>query len=133
MRMFARNVFGLATSLAALAGCVADVPPPDPAAAFAGRWVGFYESSLGILGCPARGPLDVTVESGAVRGNAQADSFVMTLDGALGPDGALRDGVFRRDGRAAAIVTGTFADSAAAGRWQGASCEGVWTLRRAPR
>jgi hypothetical protein len=40
------------------------------------------------------------------------------------------DGVFRRDTRAAAIVTGTFLDKDAAGRWQGASCEGVWSLRR---
>lgn len=72
----------------------------------------------------------VVVEKGTISGDAQAAGFVMSVSGKFGPNGAVLDGVFRRDTRAAAIVTGTFLDKDAAGRWQGASCEGVWSLRR---
>jgi len=111
-----------------LSGCAADPPPPRSLSD--GRWVGYFESSLGLLGCPARGPLEVLIESGAVAGEALGKDFAMTVSGKIGLDGALSDGLFRRDDRAAAIVTGTFLDKDAAGRWQGASCEGIWVLRR---
>jgi hypothetical protein len=95
-----------------------------------GRWVGHYESSLGPLGCPSRGVMEVAIKGGKIVGEARGDTFVMTVSGELGPSGEVREGLFRRDTRAAAIVTGTFANKSAAGRWQGASCEGVWSLRR---
>lgn len=116
-----------------LAACSTDEAPPHPAAAYSGRWVGFFESSLGLLGCPTRGPMLVTVAKGKIDGDAEAESFAISISGTVGPDGAIRDGVFRRDARAAAVVTGTFLDKEAAGRWQGASCEGVWSLRRVAR
>ncbi len=74
--------------------------------------------------------MEVTIEGGRIVGEAHGGAFVMAVSGELGPSGELRDGLFRRDTRAAAIVTGTFANKSAAGRWQGASCEGVWSLRR---
>lgn len=111
-----------------LAACASEAP--SSGSARDGRWVGYFESSLGPLGCPARGPLDVGIKAGVVSGEALGKGFVMSVSGALDADGALRDGLFRRDDRAAAVVTGTFLDEDAAGRWQGASCEGVWILRR---
>ncbi|MDD9903666.1 MAG: hypothetical protein OXT06_08880 [Rhodospirillaceae bacterium] len=75
----------------------------------------------------------VIVAQGRIDGDAEAESFAMSVGGVVEPDGAIRDGVFRRDARAAAIMTGTFLDNGAAGRWQGASCEGVWSLRRVAR
>lgn len=113
-----------------LLGACASEAPPDRGAVQQGRWLGYFESSLGLLGCPTRGPMTVAVSKGAITGDAQTGGFVMTISGTLGPNGAIVDGVFRRDARAAAIVTGTFLENEAAGRWQGASCEGVWSLRR---
>ena len=116
-----------------LVACSADVPTSHPATAFNGRWVGFFESSLGLLGCPTRAPMLVIFAQGRIDGDAEAESFAMSVGGVVEPDGAIRDGVFRRDARAAAIMTGTFLDNGAAGRWQRASCEGVWSLRRVAR
>ena len=123
------RLFGICIGVTLLGACALEAPP-DPAAAQQGRWLGFFESSFGLLGCPTRGAMTVAVAKGAISGDAQADGFVMTISGTLGPNGAIVDGVFRRDTRAAAIVTGTFLENDAAGRWQGASCEGVWSLRR---
>tara|TARA_Y100001934_G_scaffold13520_1_gene16509 strand:+ start:243 stop:476 length:234 start_codon:yes stop_codon:yes gene_type:complete len=72
----------------------------------------------------------VIVAQARIDGDAEAESFAMSVSGVVEPDGAIRDGVFRRDARAAAIMTGTFSDNGSAGRWQRASCEGVWSLRR---
>lgn len=127
-----RFVVGIATIIAILTGCAAEPSKPKPGAELDGRWVGYFESSLGVLGCPARGPMAVEVENGWIFGDAEGSGFTMSVTGALATNGAIRDGVFRRDDRAAAIVTGTFLNDAAAGRWQGASCEGIWTLRRIP-
>ena len=124
------QIANVVLSISLLVACVADAPPSDPASTTRERWVGYFESSLGVLGCPGRGPMTVIAENGAISGEAQAGGFDMLISGVLGPNGALRDGVFRRDAQAAAIVTGTFLEDAAAGRWQGASCEGVWALRR---
>lgn len=126
----AKTAGALLLCAAVLAACAQDTPSSGPAAAQQARWVGFFESSLGLLGCPARGPMAVEIENGQIAGDAQADGFVMGITGKVGPNGAVVDGVFRRDQRAAAIMTGTFLESEAAGRWQGAACEGVWSLRR---
>lgn len=115
---------------AMLVGC-ADRPTSQQSdIASNGRWVGFFESSLGPLGCPGRSVMEVTVEDRLIVGDAQGNGFVMSVIGTLGDDGSVQDGVFRRDNKAAAIVTGTFLKDTAAGRWQGASCEGIWSLRR---
>jgi len=111
------------------AGCAGGDPQPG-ASAWNGRWVGYFESSVGPLGCPPRGVMDVRVESGRMSGDAQGDAYTIAITGAVGATGEIADGVFRRGGRAAAIMTGTFAAQSAAGRWQGALCEGVWSLRR---
>lgn len=74
--------------------------------------------------------MTVEVVKEVISGDAQAEGFTMLFSGKLGPNGAVLDGVFHRDKRAAAIVTGTFLEKEAAGRWQAASCEGVWSLRR---
>ncbi|NKB58941.1 MAG: hypothetical protein GKS00_21640 [Alphaproteobacteria bacterium] len=102
----------------ALAGCADKPGQKQPENALDGRWFGHFESSLGPLGCPGRGPLTVEIEKGSLAGDAQGDGFVMAVSGFLGSDGAVQDGVFRRDDRAAAIVTGTFLGTArqAAGR-----------------
>ncbi len=126
---FLARVAVVALCVALFVGCVADAPRA-PSAVQKVRWVGYFESSLGLLGCPARGPMTVEVEKDTITGDAQAGGFVMSVSGKLGSNGAVLDGVFRRDTRAAAIMTGTFLDKDAAGRWQGASCEGVWSLRR---
>ena len=128
-----RQAEALSLCVFLLAACSTDETPPYPAAAFNGRWVGFFESSLGLLGCPTRGPMLVMVENGVIDGDAEAESFAISISGTVGPDGAILDGVFRRDSRAAAVVTGTFLENEAAGRWQGASCEGLWSLRRVVR
>lgn len=129
---YRRFVVGIATIIAILIGCTAEPSKPKPGAGLDGRWVGYFESSLGVLGCPARGLMAVEVENGWVVGDAEGSGFTMSVTGALAANGAIQDGVFRRDDRAAAIVTGTFLNDDAAGRWQGASCEGIWTLRRIP-
>ena len=116
-----------------LVACSADVLTSHPAAAFNGRWLGFYVSSLGFLGSPTRGPMLVTAAQGRIDGDAEVESFAMSVGCVVEPDGAIRDGVFRRDARATAIMTGTFLDNGAAGRWQGTSCEGVWSLCRVAR
>lgn len=112
-----------------MAGCAGGTPPPG-AGPWDGRWVGYFESSIGPLGCPPRGIMDIWIESGRLSGDAHGDGVVIAVTGAVGETGEIEDGVFRRDNRAAAIMTGTFAVKSAAGRWQGASCEGVWSLRR---
>ena len=109
------------------AGCAALTAPPLGTKVWDGRWVGYFESSIGPLGCPSRIVMDVRVESGQLSGGARGD-FAVT--GAVGETGIIEDGVFRRGNRAVAIMTGTFTTRAAAGRWQGMSCEGVWSLRR---
>lgn len=112
-----------------VAGCAGGTPPLG-AGPWDGRWVGYFESSVGPLGCPPRGIMDIRIESGRLSGDAHGASVAITVTGAVGETGEIEDGVFRRDNRAAAIMTGTFAAKSAAGRWQGVSCEGVWSLRR---
>jgi len=130
--MIARGFTGLAgfiVCVVSIGGCAVD-KPQAPSLDQKIRWIGVFESSLGLLGCPARGPMTIEVVKEAISGEAQAEGFIMSVSGKLGQNGAVLDGVFRRDKRAAAIFTGTFLERDAAGRWQGASCEGVWSLRR---
>ncbi len=118
---------------ALLTGCALEPSREDQREVWRGRWVGFFESSLGLLGCPSRGPLELEVKDRTIAGEAQGNGFVMSLSGTLDGNGAVRNGIFFRDRSAAAIVTGTFLENNAAGRWQGASCEGIWSLRRISR
>lgn len=125
-----KAIAGAALAGLVLAACAGEAPPPDPTAALDGRWVGYFESSLGPFGCPGRGPMSVEIERGEIAGEALGSGYVMSIAGGLGPNGAVRDGVFRRDDRAAAVMTGTFLEKDAAGRWQSVACEGVWSLRK---
>lgn len=95
-----------------------------------GRWVGHFESSLGLLGCPSRGVLDTQIVNGVMAGGGNAGPVVIAVRGSVAPDGEVIDGVFARDGLAAAVMAGTFRLSGAAGRWQGTTCEGNWSLQR---
>jgi len=113
-----------------VAGCAGEQPPPLAKSAWDGRWVGYFEASIGPLGCPARGVMDVRIDFGRLSGDAHSNAVVIVVTGAVGTAGEIKDGVFRRDNRAAAIMTGTFNARSAAGRWQGAVCEGIWSLRR---
>ena len=131
--VYRRFVVGIVTIIAILTGCAAEPSKPKHGAELDGRWVGYFESSLGVLGCPARGLMEIEIENGWIVGDAEGNGFTISVNGALAADGAIRDGIFWRDDRAAAIVTGTFLGEGAAGRWQGASCEGIWTLRRIPQ
>lgn len=83
-----------------LGGCAVDALQA-PSANQKISWVGFFESSLGLLGCPARGPMTVEVVKEVISGDAQAEGFTMLFSGKLGPNGAVLDGVFHRDKRAA--------------------------------
>ena len=74
--------------------------------------------------------MDIVIEAGSLSGRARGNNFVIVVSGAVGDSGEIKDGVFRRDGRAVAIMTGTFGANNAAGRWQGAACEGLWSLQR---
>ena len=74
--------------------------------------------------------MDVAVEAGRLSGGAHGENVAIVATGAVGETGEIADGVFWRDERAVAIMTGTFGASGAAGRWQGSSCEGVWSLQR---
>jgi hypothetical protein len=130
MIVYRRFVVGIVITIALLAGCAAEPTKPKHITGLDDRWVGYFESSLGVLGCPARGPMEVEIENGRIAGDAIGNGFTMSVNGVLAANGAIKDGLFRRDDRAAAIVTGTFLNDDAAGRWQGASCEGLWTLRR---
>jgi len=122
---------GLVFLAALLSGCAPAGDGTAPGAGLRdGRWVGRFQSSLGVLGCPTRGTMEVQIRAGRFTGAARAPGVTMTVSGALAASGEIVDGVFFRDGRAAALMTGTFAADAAAGRWQGASCEGVWSLRK---
>ncbi len=114
---------------AVLGGCAGDPSAEQSNITLDGRWVGFFETSLGPFGCPGRGVMEINVENRLIVGEAQGNGFVMSVIGTLGDDGSIQDGIFRRDNKAAAIVTGTFLKNDAAGRWQGASCEGIWSLR----
>lgn len=95
-----------------------------------GRWVGHFESSLGLLGCPSRGVLDARIEHGVMAGGGNAGPVIIAIRGSVTPTGEIVDGVFARDGLAAAVMAGTFTSSGAAGRWQGTTCEGNWSLQR---
>ena len=121
---------GLVLLVLLVAGCAAQNAAVVEDDAWDGRWVGYFGSSVGPLGCPLRGVMDVAVEAGRLSGGAHGENFVIVVTGAVGETGAIEDGVFRRDNRAVAIMTGTFGASSAAGRWQGASCEGIWSLQR---
>jgi hypothetical protein len=77
--------------------------------------------------------MEVAVANQTISGEAQGNGFIMSVIGSLASDGAVLEGVFRRDNRAAAIMTGTFLTNDAAGRWQGTSCEGRWSLRHTRR
>lgn len=74
--------------------------------------------------------MDIAIKAGRLSGRAHGDNFVIAVSGAVRDSGEIEDGVFRRDGRAVAIMTGTFGANNAAGRWQGAACEGLWSLQR---
>lgn len=97
-----------------------------------GRWVGHFESSLGLLGCPSRSVLDVTISDGRMTGGGSTAAMTIALSGTVLPSGEIRDGLFIREGMAAAVMAGTFTPTEAAGRWQGSACEGTWRLRRFP-
>ena len=69
-----------------------------------GRWVGHFESSLGLLGCPSRGVLDTQIVNGVMAGGGNAGPVVIAVRGSVAPDGEVIDGVFARDGLAAAVM-----------------------------
>lgn len=115
-------------SLAACAGG----PSGQQATRWDGRWVGHFESSLGLLGCPSRSVLDIRIEQGRMAGGGSTASLTVDVSGAVAPSGEIRDGLFRREGRAAAVMAGTFTPTEAAGRWQGSDCEGTWRLQPFP-
>ncbi len=106
--------------------------PGHRASPWDGRWVGHFESSLGLLGCPSRSVLDLGIEEGRMTGGASAGSMIISLSGTVSQTGEIREGLFIRDGLAAAVMAGTFTQDDAAGRWQGSSCEGTWRLQRFP-
>ncbi|MEX2617568.1 MAG: hypothetical protein WD767_15880 [Alphaproteobacteria bacterium] len=115
----------------ALSACAGGAPV-DAVARWDGRWVGHFESSLGLLGCPARTVLDITVNEGRMAGGGSTRAMTISLSGTISPTGEIREGVFNRDGKAAAVMAGTFTPREAAGRWQGSTCEGTWRLQRFP-
>jgi len=95
-----------------------------------GRWVGHFESSLGLLGCPSRGVLDLRIENGVMAGGGNAGPVVIAIRGGGTATGEITNRAFGRDGLAAAVMAGTFTRSDAAGRCQGTTCEGNWSLQR---
>jgi len=95
-----------------------------------GRWVGRYESSLGLFSCPARGTLEFRLEAGEMSGRADADGATHEAEGRLNGAGVIQNGFLKEGARAVATLTGTFGAKTAAGRWVGETCEGVWTVWR---
>ncbi len=67
-----------------------------------GRWVGHFESSLGLLGCPSRSVLDLQIDAGRMTGGASTGAMVISLSGAVTQSGEVREGLFIRDGTPAA-------------------------------
>lgn len=112
-----------------LSACAADRQAPV-SEQWDGRWVGHFESSIGLLGCPSRGVLDARIEKGVIAGSGSAGPIFIVLRGSVSPSGEILDGIFVRDGLAVAVMAGTFAGPTAAGRWQAATCEGTWTMQR---
>ena len=95
-----------------------------------GRWVGRFESSLGVFSCPVRGTLELRLAEGVMSGAAEAKGVRHTVEGYIGAEGSIRDG-FMKDGVwAVTTLTGTFGKKSAAGRWVGEVCEGNWTVWR---
>ncbi len=98
-----------------------------------GRWVGRFDSSLGLLSCPTRGTLDLWLVEGVVSGAAGAKGVRNTVEGFIGAEGSIRDGFLKDGVRVVATMTETFGEKSAAGRWVGAVCEGTWTVWRLNR
>ena len=121
-------VLFFASALSACAGG----SPGDVAARWDGRWVGHFESSLGLLGCPTRSVLDITVDKGRLAGGGSTGAVTISLSGTVSPTGGIREGGFNREGKAAAVMAGTVTPTEAAGRWAGNTCEGTWRLQRFP-
>jgi hypothetical protein len=112
-----------------LSACAAEPPGPAPTK-WDGRWVGHFESSIGLLGCPTRGVLDAQIEKGVMAGGGSSGPILIAIRGTVTPAGEVVDGIFVRDGLAAAVMAGTFTGTTSAGRWQGTTCEGSWTMQR---
>jgi hypothetical protein len=93
-----------------------------------GRWVGRFESSLGLFSCPTRGTMEFRLANGVVSGTAAAEGVGNALEGYMGADGAVLKGFMKNGARAVATLTGTFGEKSAAGRWVGEVCEGTWTV-----
>jgi len=115
----------------ALSACAGGLPRQE-VSRWDGRWVGHFESSLGLLGCPSRSVLDITIDDGRMAGGGSKGALTIELSGTVAPSGEIREGLFRREGLAAAVMAGTFTRTEAAGRWQGSACEGTWRLQRFP-
>ncbi|MFT6580081.1 MAG: hypothetical protein ACJAU6_000508 [Alphaproteobacteria bacterium] len=95
-----------------------------------GRWVGRYESSLGLFSCPARGTLEFHLVAGKMTGRAAADGATHEVEGRINGAGVIHNGFLKDGARTVATLTGTFGAKTAAGRWVGEICEGVWTVWR---
>lgn len=74
--------------------------------------------------------MELTVARGELSGVVQTEGAFQTVQGFVASSGQVQESVFMAGIRAAAVMSGSFGDKSASGRWVGETCEGTWQLWR---
>ena len=96
-----------------------------------GRWVGRLMLSIGEKKCLRRLNIAAEVINGRMTGKVEHGRSQIHYNGRIEENGEMPAGIIiQRDYGNEGIMTGTFTETNASGKWKNRRCEGKWTLRR---